>query len=109
MAHLVGKTDHVVVVGAGLAGLAAALHLAGRGRAVTVLERAEHPGGRMGRLDVGGYRIDTGPTVLTMPHIIDDTLGAVGESLADRLDLIEVDPAYRASFADGSQIHVHRD
>ena len=63
----------------------------------------------MGRLDVGGYRIDTGPTVLTMPEIIDDTLGAVGESLADRLDLIEVDPAYHASFADGSQIHVHRD
>ena len=109
MGQLVGKTDHVVVVGAGLAGLAAALHLAGRGRAVTVVERAEHPGGRMGRLDVGGYRIDTGPTVLTMPEIIDDTLAAVGESLADRLDLIEVDPAYRASFADGSQIHVHRD
>jgi phytoene desaturase len=104
-----GKTDHVVVVGAGLAGLAAALHLAGRGRAVTVVERGAHPGGRMGRMDVGGYRIDTGPTVLTMPDIIEDTLGAVGESLADRLDLAEVDPAYRASFADGSQIHVHRD
>jgi phytoene desaturase len=109
MAQQMGKTDHVVVVGAGLAGLAAALHLAGRGRAVTIVERAEHPGGRMGRLDVGGYRIDTGPTVLTMPEIIEDTLGAVGESLADRLDLIEVDPAYHASFADGSQIHVHRD
>ncbi|WP_029112098.1 phytoene desaturase family protein [Mycobacterium sp. URHB0044] len=104
-----GKTDRVVVVGAGLAGLAAALHLAGRGRAVTVVERGPHPGGRMGRMDVGGYRIDTGPTVLTMPDIIEDTLGAVGESLSDRLDIAEVDPAYRASFADGSQIHVHRD
>src|SRR6476620_2638989 len=104
MARVVGKSDHVVVVGAGLAGLAAALHLAGRGRAVTVVERAEHPGGRVGRLDVGGYRIDTGPTVLTMPEIIEETLGAVGESLQNRLELIEVDPAYRASFADGSQI-----
>jgi phytoene desaturase len=104
-----GKTDHVVVVGAGLAGLAAALHLAGRGRAVTVVERAEHPGGRMGRMDVGGYRIDTGPTVLTMPDIIEVTLDAVGASLSDRLELIEVDPAYCASFADGSQMHVYRD
>ncbi|BBZ29066.1 phytoene dehydrogenase [Mycolicibacterium madagascariense] len=102
-------SDHVVVVGAGLAGLAAALHLAGRGRAVTVLERGEHPGGRMGQLDVGGYRIDTGPTVLTMPDIIADTLAAVGESLSDRLDLVQVDPSYHTHFADGSTLDVHRD
>jgi phytoene desaturase len=101
--------EHVVVVGAGLAGLAAALHLAGRGRAVTVLERGDHPGGRMGQLDIRGYRIDTGPTVLTMPDIIEDTLAAVGESLADRLVLTQVDPSYHASFADGSMLDVHRD
>lgn len=99
--------SRVVVVGAGLAGLSAALHLAGRGRAVTVIERAQHPGGRVGRLDIDGYRLDTGPTVLTMPDIIDDTFAAVGESLSDRLDLTRVDPAYRASFADGSGLYVH--
>ena len=53
-----GKTDRVVIVGAGLSGLSAALQLAGRGRAVTVVERGEHPGGRVGRADIGGYRID---------------------------------------------------
>ena len=90
------------MVGAGLAGLSAALHLAGRGRKVTVVERAQHPGGRVGRLDIDGYRLDTGPTVLTMPDIIDDAFAAVGESLSDRLDLMPVEPAYRASFADGS-------
>jgi len=99
----------VVVVGAGLAGLAAALHLAGRGRAVTVVERGRHPGGRVGRLDVNGYRLDTGPTVLTMPDIIDDAFAAVGESLDDRLALDPVKPAYRASFADGSELDVHTD
>ena len=104
-----GRTDHVVVVGAGLAGLAAALHLAGRGRAVTVVERGDVPGGRVGRLDVDGYRLDTGPTVLTMPDMIDDTFAAVGESTADRLELTPVDPAYRASFADGSTLDVHSD
>ncbi|OBB74261.1 phytoene desaturase family protein [Mycobacterium sp. 852014-52144_SCH5372336] len=106
MRTVAGRTDHVVVVGAGLSGLSAALQLAGRGRTVTVLERGHYPGGRVGRADIDGYRLDTGPTVLTMPDIIDDAFAAVGENTADRLDLITVDPAYRASFADGSSLHV---
>ena len=106
--RVIGKSPgEVVVIGAGLAGLAAALHLAGRGRSVTVIERADVPGGRAGRLDLDGYHIDTGPTVLTMPGIIEETLAAVGETLRDRLDLIPLDPAYRAQFADGSQLDVH--
>lgn len=102
-----GPTDHVVIVGAGLAGLSAALHLAGAGRQVTVVERDEVPGGRAGRLDFDGYRVDTGPTVLTMPELIDEALSAVGTSLAEELELIPLAPAYRACFADGSAIDVH--
>jgi len=109
MRTIPGRSDHVVVVGAGFAGLSAALHLAGRGRQVTVLERAAWPGGRAGRRDVDGYRIDTGPTVLTMPDIIDEAFGAVGESLTERVDLLPLDPAYRAMFDDGSAIDVHTD
>lgn len=109
MRTIEGRGDHVVVVGAGLAGLSAALHLAGRGRAVTVVEREPWPGGRAGRLDIDGYRIDTGPTVLTMPDIIDETFAAVGERLSDRMELLTVDPAYRAVFADGSALDVHSD
>ena len=104
-----GRAEHIVVVGAGLAGLSAALHLAGRGRRVTVVEREAVPGGRVGRVDTQGYRLDTGPTVLTMPDIIDDTFAAVGEDRAHRLDLQRVDPAYRAVFADGSELDVHSD
>lgn len=104
-----GSTDHVVVVGAGFAGLAAALHLAGRGREVTVVERQPWPGGRAGRLDIDGFRVDTGPTVLTMPDIIDEAFAAVGETSSHRLELRPVDPAYRAMFADGSAIDVHSD
>ncbi|MTE11417.1 phytoene desaturase family protein [Nocardia aurantiaca] len=107
MRTVVGRTDHVVVVGAGLAGLSAALHLAGRGRTVTVVEREVVPGGRMGRLDLDGYRIDTGPTVLTMPELIDDVFDAVGERARDRLDLLPVNPAYHAAFADGRTLDVH--
>ena len=104
-----GHSEHVVVIGAGLAGLSAALHLAGRGRAVTVVERKPWPGGRAGRLDIDGYRIDTGPTVLTMPDIIDEAFAAVGENRSGRVDLLPVDPAYRAVFADGSALDVHSD
>ena len=102
-----GRTDRVVVVGAGLSGLSAALYLAGRGRNVTVVERGTVPGGRVGRADISGYRLDTGPTVLTMPDIIDDALAAVGDSLTDRVDLLPVHPAYRAMFADGNTLQVH--
>jgi phytoene desaturase len=102
-----GRTDHVVVVGAGLSGLSAALHLRGAGREVTVVERAAHPGGLAGREDVAGFRLDTGPTVLTMPELLDDALAAVGERLADRLELVPLHPAYRARFADGSALDVH--
>jgi len=104
-----GPTDHVVVVGAGLAGLSATLHLLGAGRRVTLLERAPLPGGRMGRLDRDGFRIDTGPTVLTMPALVDEALDAVGASLADTVTLHRLEPAYRARFADGSTIDVHTD
>ncbi|BBX08648.1 phytoene desaturase family protein [Mycolicibacterium aichiense] len=104
-----GTTDHVVVVGAGLSGLSAALHIAGRGRSVTVVERYPFPGGRMGQADIAGYRIDTGPTVLTMPDIISDAFSAVGASMTDHLDLVPVAPAYRATFADGCSLDVHPD
>lgn len=110
MVHVVkGRTDSVVVVGAGLAGLSAALHLRGDGHEVTVVEQARQPGGLAGRLDLGGHRLDTGPTVLMMPELLDEALGAVGDSLADRLELLPLHPAYRAAFADGSALDVHTD
>ncbi|KAF0847084.1 phytoene desaturase family protein [Nocardia caishijiensis] len=109
MRTISGRTDEVVVVGAGLAGLAAALHLAGRGRGVTVVERDSVAGGRAGRRDVAGLLLDTGPSVLTMPDIVEDTLAAVGDSLDSRLELLPVIPAYRAHFADGSALDIHSD
>ena len=104
-----GRTDDVVIVGAGLAGLSCALRLAGAGRTVTILERESVPGGRAGLIDDAGFRFDTGPTVLTMPDLIRDAFAAVGEAMDDWLDLVPVEPLYRAYYPDGSQLDVHSD
>lgn len=104
-----GPTDHVVVVGAGLSGLACALHLLGARRRVTVIERDAGPGGRAGRVRLGGYEVDTGPTVLTMPHLADEAFAAVDDSLERHVELTALHPAYRADFADGSSLDVHTD
>ena len=104
-----GPTENVVIVGAGLAGLSAALRLAGAGRSVTVIERESVPGGRSGLLQKDGYAFDTGPTVLTMPSLIEDAFNSVGEEMKDWLDLIPLRPLYRAFYHDGSQLDVYPD
>jgi len=108
-----GPTDHVVVVGAGLAGLSAAMRLAGAARRVTVLEREDVPGGRAGvvvhETPDGVYRFDPGPTVLTMPDLIADCFDSVGETMENWLDLRPLAPLYRTTFADGSSMDVHAD
>jgi phytoene desaturase len=96
----------VVVVGAGLAGLSAACHLTGRGYEVTVVEAADVPGGRNGRLCRDGFTFDTGPTVLTMRDLVADALRAVDADIDDLLPMRRLDPAYRARFTDGSTIRV---
>jgi phytoene desaturase len=101
-----GRPRRVVVVGAGLAGLATACELVGRGHEVTVVERADAPGGRAGLLERDGFRFDTGPTVLTMVDILARTFEAAGADMADFLTLHRLDPLYRATFADGSTIRV---
>lgn len=103
-----------VVVGAGLAGLAAAMHLAAAGREVTVLERGPTVGGLAAPVVATGaggsaYRLDTGPTVLTMPALLARPFEALGEDLADWVTLRRLDPAYRAHFADGSTLEVSAD
>lgn len=101
-----GPTDRVVVVGAGLGGLATAIRLAVAGRPVTVLEREAHPGGRAGLLVRDGFRFDTGPSVLTMPGLVAELFALAGEDMADHLELERLDPAYRARFHDGSELAV---
>ena len=82
-----GMSRRVVVIGAGVGGLAAALDLAARGREVLVLERAAAPGGKMRQIAIGDARIDGGPTVFTMRWVFEELFAAAGARLADHLTL----------------------
>ncbi|MFC3456157.1 phytoene desaturase family protein [Amycolatopsis speibonae] len=93
-------------MGAGLGGLSTALWLTAAGREVTVVEREAVPGGRAGVWQSNGFTCDTGPTVLTMPDLIEQTFACVGERMTDWLTLNPLDPLYRARFQDGSQLDV---
>ena len=89
----------VVVVGAGLGGLACALRLQGQGYDVTVVEQRDRPGGRAYQIADGGYTWDTGPSIITMPWVLEDTLAAGGLDLASELTLHRLDPMYRIRWA----------
>ena len=99
----------VVVVGAGLSGLAAACHLVAAGHDVTVLEREAEVGGRAGVLRLDGFRFDTGPVVMTMPELLHEPLRALGADPERLVPMRRLDPAYRAVYADGSELHVRAD
>lgn len=96
----------VVVIGAGLAGLSAACHLIGQGHDVTVVERESGPGGRGLRVQQDEFTFDLGPTVMTMPELLDEPLRAAGSSQAEAVPMRRLDPAYRGVYADGSELLV---
>ena len=94
----------IVIIGAGIGGLAAAARLAHQGFDVEVLEKGSGPGGRCGRLQVDGFTFDTGPTLLLMPAVLEETFASVGKKLSDYLTLERCDPNYRMHFRDGSDL-----
>lgn len=102
-------TPHVVVVGAGMGGLAAALELASAGAAVTLLERHATPGGKMREVHVGGVGIDSGPTVFTMRWVFDELFAAAGGELGDYLELHPADLLARHAWLDGSRLDLYAD
>ncbi len=98
------KPKSVIVIGAGIGGLAAAIHLARRGLHVTVVEKNSQPGGRCGRFSREGHHFDTGPTLFVMPLVYEAEFRALGTSMHEQLDLQRVDPTYHVIFDDGTQL-----
>ena len=101
--------SQVIVIGAGIGGIATAARLARQGCQVTVLEKCEKPGGRCGRMNVNGYTFDTGATLFMMPELYAATFAALGERMQDHLDLRRIDPTYHLTFPDDSQLQLTSD
>ncbi|NBD13798.1 phytoene desaturase family protein [Corallococcus silvisoli] len=98
------QRKRVVVVGAGVGGLAAAARLARQGFDVQVFEKTHGPGGRCNRLQVDGFTWDVGPTIVLMPEVFEETFRALGRRIEDSLTLVRCDPNYRVHFRDGSDV-----
>jgi len=98
------KSKSVIVIGAGIGGITAAIHLAKHGLHVTVLEKNSRPGGRCDRLSRDGHHFDTGPTLFVMPLLYEAEFRALGTSLREQLDLRRVDPTYELVFDDGTRL-----
>ena len=90
--------QRVVVIGAGMGGLASASLLAKDGYDVTLLEAHDHVGGRAGNWEKDGFRFDTGPSWYLMPEVFDHFYKLMGTSAAEQLELDRLDPAYRVYF-----------
>ncbi len=97
----------IAVVGGGLAGCAAAVRLAHAGHGVTLFEKNAHLGGKMNVWEEGGYYFDMGPTIITKPDVLDRLFEDVGRKREDYLELVSLDPQWRAFFADGSKIDLY--
>jgi phytoene desaturase len=96
----------VVVIGAGMAGLAVSARLAKQGHQVSVLEQADRIGGKLGTYARDGFVFDTGPSLLTLPAVYRDTFRKSGRPLERELELVPVDPAFHYRFADGSEVRL---
>lgn len=100
---------HIVIIGAGIGGLSAAIRLAAAGHRVTVLEQQPHVGGKMSEIVADGFRWDTGPSVIAMRHVFEDLFAAAGRTLDDYLTLLPVDPLTRYFYPDGTQLDASAD
>lgn len=98
-----------IVIGAGIGGLAIANLLAKRGVAVNVYEKNDQPGGRAGRLDVDGFRFDTGPSWYLMPEVFEHYFELLDEDINKYLELIRLDPGYKVTYSNSQSINIHGD
>lgn len=103
------STKHVVVIGAGVGGLAAAIDMARGGLRVTLIERHPDVGGKIRQVKLQGRTVDTGPTVLTMRWVFDELFNDANAKLEERVSLSQLDTLARHHWPDGSTLDLHAD
>ena len=100
---------HIVVIGAGLGGLSAAISLATEGFSVDLLEKNDKVGGKLNILEKDGFTFDLGPSILTMPHIFKALFDRAGKNMDDYVSIQTVEPHWRNFFEDGSTLDLSSD
>jgi 1-hydroxycarotenoid 3,4-desaturase len=103
------KNLRVVIVGAGMGGLSAALDLGSRGVAVTLLESHDEVGGKMHQTRINGIEIDSGPTVFTMRHVFDQLFMRAGAQLDERIQLVKLDELARHFWCGSDPLSLYSD
>jgi phytoene desaturase len=97
-----GKAPTAIVIGTGFGGLAAAIRLSVKGYRVQMLEKLDAPGGRAYVHKQDGFTFDAGPTIITLPHLIEELFTLCGKRMQDHVDLRLMAPFYRIRFDDGT-------
>lgn len=103
------RTARIAIIGAGIAGLSAAVDLATAGFAVTVLEQANAPGGKMRQIRVAGRDMDAGPTVFTLPAVFDALFAQAGDNFRQRVKLMPAERLARHAWTPNSQLDLYAD
>ncbi len=106
---MIHSKKKVVVIGAGLGGMSAAIQLARAGMAVTIIEKNTHLGGKLNVLETRGFKFDLGPSIFTLPQIFRPLFEGSGRTLEDYIELHRVDPQWRNFFEDGKVIDLWED
>jgi diapolycopene oxygenase len=102
-------SKQIAIIGGGLAGLSAAIRLRADGHNVTVFEKNERAGGKLNIREGAGFQFDTGPSILTMPWVLEQLFASAGKKLSDYMEIIRVEPQWRTFFEDGVKIDMSAD
>ena len=98
----------VEIIGSGIGGIASAIQLASRGYNVNVFEKNNEPGGKLGELKTDGFRFDTGPSVFTMPELVDELFQIAGKNPRDFFEYAELEQSCKYFFEDGTVINAQQ-
>lgn len=99
----------VGIIGAGIAGLAAAVRMACQGHEVDVFEANSYPGGKLSAFELGKYRFDAGPSLFTMPQYVDELFELAGENPRAHFDYLQLDTVCHYFWEDGTRLNAYAD
>lgn len=99
-----GSAASTIVIGAGIAGIASAIRLAVQGHAVEVFEANAYPGGKLSAFTQDGFRYDAGPSLFTMPHLVEELFRLAGKDPAAHFPYRRLDEACRYFYPDGKRL-----